>query len=102
MGGLGLRGAEDHGPATYAASVLSSKMLTQSLAGPDQAEHGPVPEGEELQGSLSPGLLAAIGEAQGEEAREADLVGLTQRQMSLKVDPLWNKGGGPKFFLRLV
>ena len=86
MGGLGLRGAEDHGPTTYAASVLSSKLLTQSMIGPDQAEHGPVPEGEELQGTLSPGLLAAIGEAQGEEAREADLVGLTQRQMSLKVD----------------
>ena len=86
MGGLGLRGAEDHGPATYAASVLSSKALTQSLVGLNHADLGPVPEGEELQGTLRPELLAAIGDAQGEEAREADLVGLTQRQMSLKVD----------------
>ena len=39
-----------------------------------------------MQGDLGPRLLAGIGEAQGEEAREADLVGLTQRQMSLKVD----------------
>ena len=86
MGGLGLRGAENHGPATYAASVLSSKLLTQSLLGLDHADLGPVPDGEEIQGSLGPELLAAIGEAQGEEALEADLVGLTQRQMSLKVD----------------
>ena len=83
---LGLRGAENHGSATYAASLLSSQLLTQSLMNHDEVELGPVLEGEELVGSLSPELLAAIGEARGEEAREADLVGLTQKQMSLKVD----------------
>ena len=54
--------------------------------GLDTAEPAPVPEGEELQGALHPELLAAVSEAQGEEVREADLVGLTQKQMSLKVD----------------
>ena len=53
MGGLGLRGAENHGSATYAASLLSSQLLTQSLM------------------KLSWALC---------------LVGLTQKQMSLKVD----------------
>ena len=86
LGGLGLRGAENHGPATYAASLLSSQLLTQSLMNHDEVELGPVLEGEELVGSLSPELLAAIGEARGEEAREAVLIGLTQKQMSLKVD----------------
>ena len=86
LGGLGLRCAEDHGPASYATSVLSSQLLIQSLAGPDLAPPAPVPEGEELLGNHSPELLAAISEAQGEEAREADLVGMTQKQMSFKVD----------------
>ena len=53
MGGLGLRGVENHGSATYAASLLSSQLLTQSLM------------------KLSWALC---------------LVGLTQKQMSLKVD----------------
>ena len=37
-------------------------------------------------GTLGPQLLAALGAAQGEEAREADLAGLNQKQISLKVD----------------
>ena len=55
MGGLGLRGAENHGSATYAASLLSSQLLTQSLMNHDEVELGPV-----LEGNLSPELLAAI------------------------------------------
>ena len=43
-------------------------------------------DGEE--GSLTQELLGALRTAQGEqeELREADLVGMTQRQMSVKVD----------------
>ena len=33
MGGLGLRAAEDHAPAAYAASVLSAQLQVQDLVG---------------------------------------------------------------------
>ena len=33
MGGLGLRTAENHAPAAYAASTLSSQLLVQDLVG---------------------------------------------------------------------
>ena len=83
MGGLGLRAAEDHAPAAYASSVLSAQLRVQDLIGGRQA----AAEGEE-EGILQPQLLAALSVAQGEQeqVREADLVGMTQRQMSVKVD----------------
>ena len=81
LGGLGLRGAEDHAPVAYAASLLCSQLLVQSLLGVDHQ----LPIDPEA-GNLSPQLLAAISAAQGEEALEADLVGLNQHQMSSKVD----------------
>ena len=68
---LGLRGAENHGPATYAASLLSSQLLTQSLMNHDEVELGPVLEGEELVGNLSP-VLAAIGGGKGSGPRGPD------------------------------
>ena len=48
MGGMGLRGAEDHAPAAYAASVLASKPLSRALLG----------EGDQEDPVLSPQLLA--------------------------------------------
>ena len=81
LGGLGLRGAEDHAPVAYAASLLCSQLLVQSLLGVDHQ----LPIDPEA-GNLSPQLLAAISAAQGEEALEADLVGLNQHQLSSKVD----------------
>ena len=86
MGGLGLRAAEDQAPAAYAASVLSCKTLVQSLLGPEIGAEAPVLEGEELLGSLQPQLLAALAVAQGEQVTEADLAGLSQRMISVKVD----------------
>ena len=86
MGGLGLRAAEDQAPAAYAASVLSSKTLVQSLLGAEVGAEVPVVEGEELLGSLHPRLLAALAVAQGEQVTEGDLTGLSQRMISLKVD----------------
>ena len=86
---MGLRGAEDHAPAIHVSSLLSSQLLVQSLVVPGQPLVPALVNTQEeghLTGTLSPGLLAALGRAQGEEAREADLVGLTQKQLSLKVD----------------
>ena len=74
MGGLGLRAAENHGPAAHAASVLSAQLRVQDLVGgryaADEDEEG-------AGGVLSPQLLAALSEAQGEreQVQEADLVG---------------------------
>ena len=76
MGGMGLRGAQDHAPAAHAASVLSSQLLVQDLVGPR--------DGDSL--ALSNELLAALSEAQGEVASIGDLAGLTQRMLSVKVD----------------
>ena len=83
MGGLGLRAAEDHAPAAHAASVLSAQLRVQDLVGGRQAA-----DNEEEQGALRPQLLAALSVAQGEQeqVREADLVGMSQRQMGTKVD----------------
>ena len=71
IGGLGLRGVENHGSATYAASLLSSQFHTQSLMNHDEVELGPVLEGEELVGNLSP-VLAAIGGGKGSGPRGPD------------------------------
>ena len=83
LGGLGLRGAEDHAPAAYAASYLSSQLLMQSLLGEIPQ---PLQDDQEDESNLSRHLLAALSAAQGEEALEADLVGMTQHQMSAKID----------------
>ena len=72
MGGLGLRAAEDHAPAAYAASVLSAQLRVQDLVGGRQ-----VADGEE--DILGQALLEALRVAQGEQEqlRVADLVGMT-------------------------
>ena len=90
FGGLGLRGAENHAPAAHVSSLLSSQMRVQGLTAhvqhPGPIQVAPLQQDEELGGTLEPGLLAALGAAQGEEALEADLVGMNQKQISIKVD----------------
>ena len=89
MGGLGLRGAKSHAPGAHAAYVLSSLYLIASLLG------RPVQQGGEgaaevrpgrQQGVLSPQLLALLSASQGEEIVEEDLMGVSQKQISYKVD----------------
>ena len=76
MGGMGLRGAEDHAPGAYAASVLASQPLSRALLGGHE-EAGPV---------LSPRLLTAMSAAQGEEVKEEEVENMSQKEMSVKVD----------------
>ena len=76
MGGMGLRGAEDHAPAAYAASVLASQPLSRALLGGRDGA-GPV---------LSPRLLTAMSAAQGEEVKEEEVENMSQKEMSVKVD----------------
>ena len=63
MGGVGLRAAEDQAPAAYAASVLSSQTLVQSLVGAHADGGDDQAEGDGQQGSLGPQLLAALSAA---------------------------------------
>ena len=78
MGGMGLRGAEDHAPAAYAASVLAAQPLTQVLLRTSlDEEHSP---------SLSPEFLASLSASLGEETSEEELVGVKQKQLGVKVD----------------
>ena len=66
MGGMGLRGAEDHAPAAYAASVLAAQPLTQALLG-TAADDQPSP-------SLSAEFLANMSIKLGEQVTEEELV----------------------------
>ena len=59
MGGLGLRGAEDHTPAAYAAPILASQPLAAALQ--KRQEEGAV-------SFLSQPLLHRLPVVQGEEA----------------------------------
>ena len=66
MGGLGLRAAEDQAPAAYAASLLASQPIVQSLVAPQvPAQVGDQPE----QGVLDPDTLAALSAALGKPSR---------------------------------
>ena len=76
-----IRGAEDHAPVAYAASVLAAQPLLQGLLGGD-----PLPSDEEPPLVLAPHLLAAISTTIGEEAREEEMVGVPQKVLSLQVD----------------
>ena len=79
LGGLGLRGAEDHAPGAYAASFLSSQTLSRELQG-RQEEDSPVSLPQELLRSLT----TRMGEE--EEVTVAYMENLNQKAMSLKVD----------------
>ena len=77
MGGLGLRTAEDHAPAAFSSSYLSSQPLLRSLL-QTPAEEATVP--------LSPDLLNLLTELRGEESTMASLEGLPQKQLSFEID----------------
>ena len=51
MGGLGIRGAEDHGPVAYAVSYLSSRPLVSKLLNLNEEEPAILPQ--ELLDALS-------------------------------------------------
>ena len=74
---MGLRGAEDHAPAAYAASFLASQSLAAALQ-----NH----QGEETTSPLPHQLIEALSAAQGEEVQEVELVGVPQRHISSKID----------------
>ena len=58
MGGMGLRGAEDHALAAYAASILASQPLSRTLLN----------QGDEPEQVLPQQVLAGPSAALGEEA----------------------------------
>ena len=74
FGGMGIRGAEDHAPVAYAASVLDAQPLLQSLLGGN-----PHPSDKEPPLVLDPHLLAAISTTIGKESREEEMVGCRRR-----------------------
>ena len=45
MGGLGIRGAEDHGPVAYAVSYLSSRPLVSKLLNLNEEDPANLPQG---------------------------------------------------------
>ena len=77
MGGLGLRTAEDHAPAAFASSYLSSQPLLRSLLKvPDDDPTGP----------LSPAILDLLTELRWKETTMESLAGLTQNELSYDTD----------------
>ena len=75
MGGLGLRGAKQHGPGFYCSSVLSSFRLSRTLQGIEE-------EGT----SLTQEVLSAVSASVGEEVTVEALSGLSQKALSLMAD----------------
>ena len=76
MGGLGIRGAEDHGPVAYAVSYLSSRPLVSKLLNLNEEDPAILPQE----------LLDALSNRQGEDLETASLVGVKQKAASLVVD----------------
>ena len=74
MGGLGLRGAQEHGPGLYCSSIISSLTLSRTLQG-IQEEGFP----------LSQEVLQAVSVSVGDVTAES-LAGLSQKDVSLMVD----------------
>ena len=80
LGGLGVRAAQDHAPVHYCASVLASQPLALALLGTVQGEAEPPT-------ILSTPTLAAISNSMGEDGvTEAELVGVSQKALSSRVD----------------
>ena len=82
---MGLRAAEDHAPAAYAASRLSSQPIFLSLK-EEQPLQQQVGAADQQDPILQPPLLEALSAAQGCPAVEADLEGLTQHMISKRID----------------
>ena len=76
MGGLGLRGAEEHGPGLYCSSVTSSLSLARTLQGIQQDSRTP----------LSQDVLAAVSARVGVEVTYESISEMSQKALSLMVD----------------
>ena len=79
-GGLGLRAAANHAPAAYASSVLAAQPLSDRLLGHDFAGLNP---DDPL---LPQSLLDRLSAEQGELVQEEDVNGVSQKQLSWKID----------------
>ena len=77
MGGLGFRSAADHASAAHAVSLLAAQPLLDGLLGEDSEEP-----------QLPQPLLDKITAKTGETASVDSLQGISQREVSLKVDLL--------------
>ena len=77
MGGLGLRSAEDHSPAAYATSCLSSHQLLLDILETTEEDNPP---------SLPQNLLTLLSEKQDEEVTVESLQTKSQKEVSLKID----------------
>lgn len=77
MGGLGLRAAQDHAPAAFASSFISSQGLVgQMLDTPEDSEPPSLPE------PVLPTLTLKLGE----DTTQDSLHGKTQKMLSLQID----------------
>ena len=77
MGGLGLRGAEDHASVAYASSLLASQNLVHGLLG--NAE-------EDIVANVPQPVLDQISMKQGDQASTESLIGVSQKASSVKID----------------
>ena len=75
MGGLGLRSAADHAAVAHAVSYLAAQPLLDGLLGEDSEEP-----------QLPQPLLDRISAKSGETASVESLLGVSQREASLKID----------------
>ena len=75
--GLGLRAALDHAPAAYISSILSSQDLKQQILNMTE---------EECPATISNDLLGYLSSKMGEEATTISLMGVSQSEISLKID----------------
>lgn len=98
MEGLGLRAVEDHGPAAYVFSILSSETLQSYILGKEapaevgveQPSDGREPgedAGEQGSAKLSLPLLNLLSNKLGEEDTTVeDLKSTTQKEISYRID----------------
>ena len=77
MGGMGLRGAEDHAAGSHVSSLLSSFTLSRKLQGGED-------DGTPI--ALPQPLLDNLSLHTGEEATVEQVWGLTQKMLSFKID----------------
>ena len=76
MGGMELRGAEDHASAAYAASFLASQTLARELQ--HRLEEEPT--------TLPQELINGLSNRQGEEVNVEELEVMSQKAISTKID----------------
>ena len=76
-GGLGLRAALDHAPAAYITSLLSSQDMKESILDLTSEECPP---------AISTALMDCLAAKMGEDVTINSLQGVSQREVSLKID----------------